>query len=165
MPFSEHPRVVCLRLELHGCRESSKFTLDKSVDLFISIINVQGGIAAYSSPVPDLLGNGSSQPVLWEEQNQGLLTDGSFGLQDIHTNTILTYGTLNTFYNLFVVSDPFPLKEKDALSSLPVCAVASPLEWTIRLGFCLFSIIFYRGRVDELEEKRRRETSRIGLQV
>ena len=25
VPFSQHPRVVCLRLELHGCRESSKF--------------------------------------------------------------------------------------------------------------------------------------------
>lgn len=53
-----------------------------------------GGLKAYSSPVPDLLGNGSSQPVLWEEQSQGLLTDGSFGLQDIHTNSILTYGKL-----------------------------------------------------------------------
>ena len=27
VPFSKHPRVVCLRLELHGCKESSKYTV------------------------------------------------------------------------------------------------------------------------------------------
>jgi hypothetical protein len=49
---------------------------------------------AYSSPVPDLLGmsNVSSEQVFWEGQSHGLLTDGSYGLQDIHIKTILTYG-------------------------------------------------------------------------
>lgn len=52
-------------------------------------------MTAYSSPVPDLLGtsNVSSDQVYWEEQSHGLLTDGSYGLQDIHINSILTYGS------------------------------------------------------------------------
>ena len=27
IPFSRHPRVVCLRLELHGCTDTSKIIL------------------------------------------------------------------------------------------------------------------------------------------
>ena len=49
---------------------------------------------AYSSPVPDLLGtaNVSSDQVYWEEQSDGLLTDAAYGIQNIHLNSILTYG-------------------------------------------------------------------------
>ena len=49
---------------------------------------------AYSSPVPDLLGtaNVSSDQVYWEEQSDGLLTNAAYGVQNIHLNSILTYG-------------------------------------------------------------------------
>ena len=58
---------------------------------------------AYSSPVPDLLGtaNVSSDQVYWEEQSDGLLTDEAYGLQDIHLNSILTYGELFSFHGTF----------------------------------------------------------------
>ena len=71
------------------------------VRLFLELKELQanhrifkGGIVAYSSPVPDLLGalNVSSDQSYWEEQSHGLLTNGLYGLQDIHINTILTYG-------------------------------------------------------------------------
>ena len=57
-------------------------------------LDFSGGIIAYSSPVPDLLGasNITSEQILWEEQSHGLLTDGNYGLQDINVNKILTYG-------------------------------------------------------------------------
>ena len=59
-------------------------------------LDFSGGIIAYSSPVPDLLGssNISSEQIFWEQQSHGLLTDGTFGLQDIHVDKILTYGTV-----------------------------------------------------------------------
>ena len=75
------------------------------------LLNFLGGLIAYSSPVPDLLGtaNVSSDQVYWEEQSDGLLTDEAYGLQDIHLNSILTYGKIDrlsiarphqsTFYN------------------------------------------------------------------
>ena len=60
------------------------------------LLNFIGGLIAYSSPVPDLLGtaNVSSDQVYWEEQSDGLLTDEAYGLQDIHLNSILTYGKI-----------------------------------------------------------------------
>jgi len=60
------------------------------------LLNFLGGLIAYSSPVPDLLGtaNVSSDQVYWEEQSDGLLTDEAYGLQDIHLNSILTYGKI-----------------------------------------------------------------------
>ena len=60
------------------------------------LLNFLGELIAYSSPVPDLLGtaNVSSDQVYWEEQSDGLLTDEAYGLQDIHLNSILTYGKI-----------------------------------------------------------------------
>ena len=57
-------------------------------------LDFSGGIIAYSSPVPDLLGvsNITSEQIFWEKQSHGLLTDGAFGLRDIRINKILSYG-------------------------------------------------------------------------
>ena len=68
----------------------------KGHDSKLFLLNFLGGLIAYSSPVPDLLGtaNVSSDQVYWEEQSDGLLTDEAYGLQDIHLNSILTYGKI-----------------------------------------------------------------------
>ena len=95
---------------------------------------------AYSSPVPDLLGssNVSSDQVFWEEQSHGLLSDGSYGLQDIHIKSILTNG-------------------KKLYSPIKTCFKrSSPQrgEWCL-LDTQQHSLFFsYRGWLDELEEKR-----------
>lgn len=98
--------------------------------------SLQGGVMAYSSPVPDLLGTSNiSRQVFWEEQSHGLLTDGSYGLQDINIHSILTYGkvTENTFFE--------PQLQH------------------------FFSLWRHRGRMDELEKERSQQTHRAHLQV
>ena len=98
------------------------------------LLNFLGELIAYSSPVPDLLGtaNVSSDQVYWEEQSDGLLTDEAYGLQDIHLNSILTYGKIkemgkidrlsiarphqSTFYNKLY--DHKPLRPRVLKSSL-----------------------------------------------
>ncbi|XP_059092604.1 discoidin domain-containing receptor 2-like [Tigriopus californicus] len=67
IPHSIHPRIVCLRLELHGCLD-------------------QSGILAYSSPSPDLPGTSNialdNRQEWWSEQDRGILNDGYLG-QDV----------------------------------------------------------------------------------
>ena len=87
---------ACLpkRKTLSRIRIPRDFVCKKEVIEVGFTLDFSGGIIAYSSPVPDLLGasNITSEQILWEEQSHGLLTDGNYGLQDINVNKILTYG-------------------------------------------------------------------------
>jgi hypothetical protein len=54
-----------------------------------------GGVAAYSSPPPEAIGSFNSSQFdekgWWEEQTNGLLTDGVYGNQDINLAHVPAY--------------------------------------------------------------------------
>ena len=54
-----------------------------------------GGVAAYSSPPPDATGHFNTSQLddkgWWDEQSNGILTDGAFGNQDIKLDHVPTY--------------------------------------------------------------------------
>ena len=127
------------------------------------LLNFLGELIAYSSPVPDLLGtaNVSSDQVYWEEQSDGLLTDEAYGLQDIHLNSILTYGKIkemgkidrlsiarphqSTFYNKLY--DHKPLRPESA-EILPLGSQGAKLHEESKTGFkiincCPYPVLFF----------------------
>jgi hypothetical protein len=59
------------------------------------VIFFVGGVAAYSSPPPEAIGSFNSSQFdekgWWEEQTNGLLTDGVYGNQDIKLANVPAY--------------------------------------------------------------------------
>ena len=76
VPYSDQPRIVCLRLELFGCSASGS----------------EQPFLLYSSPPPDLVEAETRSRTDWDRQSErGVLTDGQFGMAPSH-NSLGNYG-------------------------------------------------------------------------
>jgi hypothetical protein len=80
------------------CDEKLEIVSQKT--FFLNSVNLNchffvGGVAAYSSPPPEAIGSFNSSQFdekgWWEEQTNGLLTDGVYGNQDIKLANVPAY--------------------------------------------------------------------------
>ena len=83
--------VFGLWWESRDCEPEEKFL--KLCKILLSFF--VGGVAAYSSPPPEAIGSFNysqfDEKGWWEEQTNGLLTDGVYGNQDIKLANVPAY--------------------------------------------------------------------------